>query len=195
MNELTTEPNKVVHARSRRSLSYGEIAAAGRLPDPLPQATDADLKPLDQCRYIGRRNIDRIDVPAKVNGTARFGIDVELPDMLYGAVLRAPVPGEKPDDHRRRRGQGRERHHPYRPSALWRRHHRRDASTPPGAPRTCSTSPGAVHRGSGATTAAIWRKSIATSAAISPRRASPRTHRAMLPLRLRAPHGSSPSTI
>jgi isoquinoline 1-oxidoreductase beta subunit len=97
VSELTTEPNKVVHARSRRSLSYGEIAAVGRLPDPLPQATDADLKPLDQCRYIGRRNIDRIDVPAKVNGTARFGIDVELPDMLYGTVLRAPVPGEKPE--------------------------------------------------------------------------------------------------
>lgn len=97
VKELTTEPNKVVHARSRRSLSYGEIAATGRLPDPLPQATDADLKPLDRCRYIGHRNIDRIDVPAKVDGTARFGIDVELPDMLYGAVLRAPVPGEKPE--------------------------------------------------------------------------------------------------
>ncbi|MDX3924591.1 MAG: molybdopterin-dependent oxidoreductase [Shinella sp.] len=97
VSELATEPNRVVHARSGRSLDYGEIAAIGELPDPLPEATDADVKPLDQCRYIGRRDIDRIDVPAKVDGTARFGIDVELPDMLYGAVLRAPVPGEAPE--------------------------------------------------------------------------------------------------
>ncbi|TIT18327.1 MAG: xanthine dehydrogenase family protein molybdopterin-binding subunit, partial [Mesorhizobium sp.] len=34
--------------------------------------------------------------PSKVDGTAIFGIDVQLPDMLYGAVLRAPVQGEQP---------------------------------------------------------------------------------------------------
>ncbi|TKT69823.1 molybdopterin cofactor-binding domain-containing protein [Aquamicrobium sp. LC103] len=95
--ELTTEPNRVVHSASGRSLDYGEIAAAGELPDPLPEATEADLKPVDRCRYIGRSDIGRIDVPAKVDGTARFGIDVELPDMLYGTVLRAPVPGEQPE--------------------------------------------------------------------------------------------------
>jgi isoquinoline 1-oxidoreductase beta subunit len=95
--ELTTEPNRVVHTRSGRSLGYGEIAATGELPDPLPEATEADLKPIDRCRYIGRMDIGRIDVPAKVDGSARFGIDVELPDMLYGTVLRAPVPGEQPE--------------------------------------------------------------------------------------------------
>lgn len=97
VGELATEPNRVVHAKSGRVLDYAEIAAAGELPDPLPEATEADLKTVDQWRYIGRQDIDRIDVPAKVNGTARFGIDVELPDMLYGTVLRAPVPGEKPE--------------------------------------------------------------------------------------------------
>ncbi|MBS9478469.1 xanthine dehydrogenase family protein molybdopterin-binding subunit [Ancylobacter radicis] len=96
VRELATEPGRVVHARSGRSLGYGEIAATGMLPDPLPQATEADLKPADQWRYIGRRDVDRIDVPSKVNGTAQFGIDVDLPGMLYGAVLRAPVPGERP---------------------------------------------------------------------------------------------------
>lgn len=97
VGELVTEPGRVVHAGSRRTLSYGEIAAFGVLPDPLPQASEADLKPADQWRYIGRREVDRVDVPSKVNGTARFGIDVDLPEMLHGAVLRPPVPGERPE--------------------------------------------------------------------------------------------------
>ncbi|MBY5396668.1 xanthine dehydrogenase family protein molybdopterin-binding subunit [Rhizobium leguminosarum] len=97
VSELTTEPSRVVHLPSGRSLGYGEIAATGELPDVLPQVSEAELKPIDQCRYIGRMDVNRIDVPSKVNGTAKFGIDVELPDMLYGAVLRSPVPGEAPE--------------------------------------------------------------------------------------------------
>lgn len=95
--ELTTEPNKVVHAKSGRSLDYGDIARDGAMPDPLPQATKADLKPAAQWRLIGNPRMTRLDVPSKVDGSARFGIDVQLPNMLYGAVLRAPVPGEAPD--------------------------------------------------------------------------------------------------
>ncbi len=97
VDELTTEPNKVVHKKSGKSVGYGDIAKAGKIPDPLPQATKADLKPVHEWRYIGNRRMTRIDVPSKVNGTAKFGIDVQLPNMLYGAVLRAPVQGEKPD--------------------------------------------------------------------------------------------------
>ncbi|MDF2618880.1 MAG: isoquinoline 1-oxidoreductase [Xanthobacteraceae bacterium] len=96
--ELGTEPGRVVHARSGRSLGYGEIATAQTLPDPLPQATEADLKPANQWRYIGRREVDRVDVPSKIDGTARFGIDIDLPGMLHGVVLRAPVPGERPEN-------------------------------------------------------------------------------------------------
>ncbi len=95
--ELTTEPHKVVHPSSGRALDYGEIAARAVLLDPLPQATEADLKPRDKWRYIGSRSIQRIDVPSKVNGTAVYGMDVQLPNMLYGAVLRAPVQDERPE--------------------------------------------------------------------------------------------------
>jgi isoquinoline 1-oxidoreductase beta subunit len=96
VGELMTEPNVVIHKRSKKKISYGELAKSGKLPDPLPQATEADLKPVHQWRYIGNRKIPRIDVPAKGNGTAQFGIDVQLPNMVYGAVLRTPVQGEKP---------------------------------------------------------------------------------------------------
>src|SRR5262245_42780223 len=39
----------------------------------------------------------RVDVPGKLNGTAPYAIDVQVPGMLYGAVLRAPVEGATPD--------------------------------------------------------------------------------------------------
>ncbi len=97
VKELETEPHKVVHPPSGRSLDYGEIATKALVPDPLPRATEADLKPSDRWRYIGSRTILRIDVPSKVNGTAVFGIDVQLPNMLFGAVLRAPVQDERPE--------------------------------------------------------------------------------------------------
>jgi len=38
-----------------------------------------------------------VDLPGKVNGTARYAIDVQVPNMLYAAVLRAPVEGSVPD--------------------------------------------------------------------------------------------------
>ncbi len=39
----------------------------------------------------------RVELPGKVNGSARYAIDVQVPNMLYGAVLRAPVEGSVPD--------------------------------------------------------------------------------------------------
>jgi isoquinoline 1-oxidoreductase beta subunit len=96
VGELTTEPGMVVHKASGRKISYGELAKTAKVPDPLPAVTTADLKPINQCRYIGK-NLARVDVPLKVNGTAKYGIDTILPNMLYASVLRAPVQGEKPE--------------------------------------------------------------------------------------------------
>src|SRR5205085_6405737 len=39
----------------------------------------------------------RVELPGKVNGSATYGIDVQVPGMLYGTVLRAPVEGSVPD--------------------------------------------------------------------------------------------------
>jgi isoquinoline 1-oxidoreductase beta subunit len=96
VGELTTEPSLVVHKPSGRKISYGELARKAKVPDPLPTATKADLKPFAQCRYLGK-DMARVDVPSKVNGKAIYGIDTQLPNMLYGAVLRPPVQGEKPE--------------------------------------------------------------------------------------------------
>ncbi len=91
--ELMTQPNVVVHQPSGRTLSYGRLAELGFLPNSIPEVKLADLKPATEWRYIGRA-LPRIDIPSKVTGTAEFGIDVQLPGMLYGVVRRPAVQGE-----------------------------------------------------------------------------------------------------
>ncbi len=93
--ELSTEPNRVVHAKSGRAMTYGEVAARASVPADLPVATAADLKQPAAWRYIGK-DVPRFDIPAKVDGSAGFGIDVQRPGMLFGMVLRPSVQGESP---------------------------------------------------------------------------------------------------
>jgi isoquinoline 1-oxidoreductase subunit beta len=94
--ELTTEPSAVVHAASGRKLGYGEIAAFAELPGKAPEIKPDELKKPSQFRLIGK-DVLRVELPGKVNGSARYSIDVQVPNMLYGAVLRAPVEGSVPD--------------------------------------------------------------------------------------------------
>jgi isoquinoline 1-oxidoreductase subunit beta len=93
---LTTEPGVVVHAASGRRMSYGEVAAFAKAPAELPKLTAADLKKTSEFRLIGK-SLPRVELPDKVTGKATFGLDVEVPDMLYGAVLRGPVIGSTPE--------------------------------------------------------------------------------------------------
>ena len=78
------------------SPGYGEIAAFAEVPDKAPKIAPPQLKNRGQFRLIGK-DVMRIEVPSKVNGQAQYAIDVQLPGMLYGAVLRAPVEGAGPD--------------------------------------------------------------------------------------------------
>jgi isoquinoline 1-oxidoreductase beta subunit len=85
------EAGMVVHAASGRRLGYGEIAAeAAALP--LPPADSVKLKPREAWRLIGGAP-PRLDLPAKVDGSAVFGIDVTLPGMLMAAIAHCPVFG------------------------------------------------------------------------------------------------------
>ncbi len=94
-NELATDKGFVVHKTSGRRISYGDVAKFATIPAELPTITEADLKKPDQFKLIGRQDIGRVDVPSKVNGTARYGIDVQVPDMVYASVLEAPMEGCK----------------------------------------------------------------------------------------------------
>jgi isoquinoline 1-oxidoreductase subunit beta len=96
VDELTTEPSVVVHVKSGRRLSYGEIAAFADVPDKAPEIKPDELKKTSDFRLIGK-DVMRVELPSKVDGSAIYGIDVQVPGMLYGAVLRAPVEGSVPD--------------------------------------------------------------------------------------------------
>jgi isoquinoline 1-oxidoreductase beta subunit len=96
VEELTTEPSVVVHAKSGRKLSYGEIAVFAEVPAKAPEIKPEDLKKPSQFRLI-TKDVMRVELPSKVDGSAQYAIDVQVPNMLYGAVLRAPVEGSVPD--------------------------------------------------------------------------------------------------
>ena len=93
--ELTTEPSVVVHAKSGRRLTYGEIAAFAEIPSKAPEIKPEELKKPEQFRLIGK-DVMRVDLPGKVNGSAQYSIDVQAPGMLYGAIARSPVEGSAP---------------------------------------------------------------------------------------------------
>jgi isoquinoline 1-oxidoreductase subunit beta len=94
--ELTTEPSAVVHAKSGRRLGYGEIAAFAEVPAKAPEIKREELKQPSQFRLIGK-DVMRVELPGKVNGSIKYAIDVQVPDMLYATVLRAPVEGAAPE--------------------------------------------------------------------------------------------------
>jgi isoquinoline 1-oxidoreductase beta subunit len=72
-----------------KKFSYGELAdEAGKLPFP----SDAPLKPAKDFKIIGK-SMKRVDAAAKSNGTAEFGLDVRLPQMLYVMVARPHITG------------------------------------------------------------------------------------------------------
>src|SRR5215204_6211184 len=96
VEELTTEPSMVVHAKSGLKLSYGDIAQFAEVPAKAPEIKPEQLKKTSEFRLIGK-DVMRVELPTKVNGSATYGIDVQVPGMLYGTVLRAPVEGSVPN--------------------------------------------------------------------------------------------------
>jgi isoquinoline 1-oxidoreductase subunit beta len=96
VTDLTTEPSLIVHAKSGRRLTYAEIAEFAEVPAQAPRITAADLKPTSAFRLIGHDTM-RVELPNKVNGSAQYAIDVQVPGMLYATVLRAPIEGSSPE--------------------------------------------------------------------------------------------------
>src|SRR3989441_3162867 len=83
------ERGVVIHVPSRRRLPYGTLVPrAASLPVP----TDVPLKDPKDFRLVGTR-VTRLDTPGKVDGSARFGIDVKVPGMLIASIERSPVLG------------------------------------------------------------------------------------------------------
>ncbi len=91
--ECTTESGKVLHRASNRSMGYGELAEkAAALPLPSPRAVP--FKDPKDYKIIGRP-IAGTDVVPIITGKPIFGIDAQLPNMLYAVYHKCPVFGGK----------------------------------------------------------------------------------------------------
>src|SRR4051794_9647623 len=91
-DELIVRDSVITHPKSKKSMTFAEIVKSGKAtktftPDELKAIK---LKTPDQYTLIGV-SVPQLDIPAKTNGTAKYGIDVMLPGMVYGKVVTPPV--------------------------------------------------------------------------------------------------------
>jgi len=90
--ELTVRDSMISHPKSKKSMTFAEIVKSGKVtksftPDELKAI---ELKTPDQYTMIGV-SVPQLDIPSKTNGTAKYGIDVMLPGMVYGKIVMPPV--------------------------------------------------------------------------------------------------------
>src|SRR3981081_3756768 len=91
-SELIVRDSVISHPKSKKSMTFAEIVKGGKAtktftPDELKAIK---LKTPDQYTMIGV-SVPQLDIPSKTNGTAKYGIDVMLPGMVYGKVVTPPV--------------------------------------------------------------------------------------------------------
>jgi isoquinoline 1-oxidoreductase beta subunit len=86
-NECYAKDGKVFNKKNNTSLTYGELVEeASKLEVP----QEPKLKDKKEFRYLGKKSM-RVDIPSKVNGTAVFGMDIKVPNMVYAAIEHCPA--------------------------------------------------------------------------------------------------------
>lgn len=91
VDEVIASKSMIYHANSNRSATFAQFAAAAA---ELPLPSKPTLKNSDDFTIMGT-SPQRRDVPAKVDGSASFGIDTRLPGMKYAAIKAVPVFGDR----------------------------------------------------------------------------------------------------
>ncbi|MDH3224119.1 MAG: xanthine dehydrogenase family protein molybdopterin-binding subunit [Gemmatimonadota bacterium] len=89
VEECEAQQGSITHGPSGRQAGYGELAAQAA---DLPVPEDPPLKADGDWTFLGKP-MPRVDSPAKVDGSAVYGIDVRVPDMLFATVVRPPTYG------------------------------------------------------------------------------------------------------
>jgi isoquinoline 1-oxidoreductase beta subunit len=85
--DCRAENGVITHAASGRSTTFGKVAAAAASIEPPRSVT---LKKPKDWKLVGQPT-RRLEVSDKVQGKTIYGIDVRLPNMLYAALIQAPV--------------------------------------------------------------------------------------------------------
>ncbi len=81
----------VTHGPSGRSLRYGELASDAA---KIKLNAEPAIKKPDQFTFIGKP-MPRVDIVHKIDGSGKFGIDAQVPGMVFAAIQQCPVPGGK----------------------------------------------------------------------------------------------------
>ncbi|MET0533828.1 MAG: molybdopterin cofactor-binding domain-containing protein, partial [Steroidobacter sp.] len=89
--ECRTDTGYVIHVPSLSRLSYGQLVERAATLSPPESVT---LKDPRDFKLIGKQ-LQRLDLPEKTNGSATFGIDVHVRGMLTAVIARPPVFGAK----------------------------------------------------------------------------------------------------
>ena len=90
-SECTAALSVVTHKPSGQTLRYGELAADAA---KISLAAEPAIKTPDQFTFIPKP-MPRIDVVHKTDGSAKFGMDAQVPGMVFAAIQACPVPGGK----------------------------------------------------------------------------------------------------
>ena len=93
LSELTVSSGVIAHGPSKRTIRYGEVAAAAAKVTP-PDAKSIKLKDPKDWKIAGKP-LKRLDTADKLDGSKVFAIDLKLPGMLCAAVKDCPVFGGK----------------------------------------------------------------------------------------------------
>ena len=87
--EIVARKSRLIHEASGNEAPYAAFASAAAAMTPPSKPV---LKAPSEFEIIGH-HVERHDIPAKVDGTATFALDVRLPDMLVATTRRAPTFG------------------------------------------------------------------------------------------------------
>jgi isoquinoline 1-oxidoreductase subunit beta len=91
VEEISTDKSMVSHIKTNKTEPYARFAEAA---SKLKMEAQPKLKDKSEFKIMGT-STQRNDIPAKVNGTAKFGIDAQLPNIKYATIKAAPVFGAK----------------------------------------------------------------------------------------------------
>ena len=90
---VTTNAGVITHAASKRTTTYGKVAAAAAKL-PVPDLKTMTLKDPKDWKIAGKP-LKRLDTADKLTGKQVYGIDLKMPGMLLASIKDSPVHGGK----------------------------------------------------------------------------------------------------
>jgi isoquinoline 1-oxidoreductase len=91
-SQLSVEKSHIIDSKTGKKLTFAEVVSSGKANKvwTADELKAIKLKTPDQYQLIGH-SLPQLDIPPKINGTAKYGIDAFVPGMLYGAPVVPPV--------------------------------------------------------------------------------------------------------